>query len=43
MPKLKAIEDRIVSVFIVNKKLNKIIKTLKDYIIKVLANLGINI
>lgn len=43
MPKLKAIEDRIISVFIVNKKLNKIIKTLKDDIIKVLANLGINI
>lgn len=41
MPELKAVEDRIVKLF-VYKRLNKIVKSSKDYI-KILANLVVNI
>lgn len=42
LPELKAVEDRIMTVFLVDKSL-KIAKSSKDCIIKMLANLGVNI
>lgn len=43
LPELKAVEDRIMTVFVVDKSLNKIAKSSKDCIIKMLANLVVNI
>lgn len=39
---LTAVEDRIVMAFIVDKRRNKIVKSSKYYIIKMLVNLGVN-
>lgn len=43
MPELNIVDDRIVTVFVVDKILDKINKTSKDYIIKMLTNTAVNI
>lgn len=40
---LKAVENRMVSIFIVEKKLNRMIKSWKDYNIKVLTDIGVQV
>lgn len=43
LSKLKAVRKRIATIFIIDKKLNKIVKTTKGCISKTLAHLGINV
>lgn len=43
MPDRKTFEVRIVTLFVLDKGLSKLVKSSMDYVIKMLANLGVNI